>query len=123
MHSLANPIHLAHTHRARNIVLQGVIKARYGPDAVNVGDEGGFAPNIRTADEGLDLLTEAIAQAGYTREVRLGLDAAATEFYDEASGAYDLNKKIPELAGKQLMSGEELIDYYAKLCETYPIVR
>ncbi len=50
--------------------LKGVIKAKYGQDATNVGDEGGFAPNIQENREGLELLKEAIAKAGYTDKVR-----------------------------------------------------
>ncbi len=49
--------------------LKGVIKAKYGQDATNVGDEGGFAPNIQENKEGLELLKEAIAKAGYTDKV------------------------------------------------------
>jgi len=60
--------------------------------ACNVGDEGGFAPNVTGADESLDLLTEAIKEAGYTGKVQIGLDAASSEFYKE--GKYDLDFKV-----------------------------
>jgi hypothetical protein len=55
-----------------------VIKKKYGQDAVNVGDEGGFAPNISGAEEGLDLLMTAIAQAGYEGKVKIAMDVAAS---------------------------------------------
>lgn len=53
-------------------VLKGIIKAKYGQDACNVGDEGGFAPNVRDNREGLVLLTDAIEKAGYTGKVGAG---------------------------------------------------
>lgn len=60
---------------------QAEIKKRYGLDATAVGDEGGFAPNIQDNKEGLDLLNTAIALAGYTGKVSIGMDCAASEFY------------------------------------------
>ncbi|KAJ2450261.1 phosphopyruvate hydratase, partial [Coemansia sp. RSA 2337] len=51
--------------------LKSVIKAKYGQDATNVGDEGGFAPNIQSNEEGLELLTEAIAKAGFTGKISI----------------------------------------------------
>lgn len=61
--------------------MQAEIKKRYGLDATAVGDEGGFAPNIQDNKEGLDLLNTAIALAGYTGRVSIGMDVAASEFY------------------------------------------
>merc|ERR1719163_608322 len=61
--------------------LKSVIKKKYGQDACNVGDEGGFAPNILENKEGLDLLVEAIEKAGYTGKVKIGMDVAASEFW------------------------------------------
>lgn len=63
--------------------LKSVIKKKYGQDATNVGDEGGFAPNIQDNKEGLELLKEAIAQAGYTDKIKIAMDVAAAEFYKE----------------------------------------
>ncbi|KAI3835526.1 hypothetical protein MKX03_032072, partial [Papaver bracteatum] len=57
-----------------------VIKKKYSQDATNVGDEGGFAPNIQENNEGLELLKTSIAKAGYTKEVVIGMDVAASEF-------------------------------------------
>lgn len=65
---------------------------RYGLDATAVGDEGGFAPNIQDNKEGLDLLNTAIAKAGYTGKIAIGMDVAASEFFKE--GKYDLDFKV-----------------------------
>jgi enolase len=58
-----------------------------GQDATNVGDEGGFAPNIASNDEGLQLVNAAIDKAGYTGKVKIGMDVAASEFYTEVGGS------------------------------------
>ncbi|CAB4010165.1 Alpha-enolase, partial [Paramuricea clavata] len=71
--------------------LKNVIKKKYGLDATAVGDEGGFAPNFQDNKEGLELLKEAIAKAGYTDKVEIGMDVAASEFYKD--GKYDLDFK------------------------------
>ena len=63
--------------------LRDVIKEKYGPDACNVGDEGGFAPDISSAEEGLDLLKTAIQKAGYTGKIFIGMDVAASEFFKQ----------------------------------------
>lgn len=78
-----------------------------------VGDEGGFAPNLKDNEEPLKIIMEAIKKAGYKagKEIKLALDVAASELYK--NGKY-------ELEGKKF-SSEELIEYYAKLCEKYPI--
>merc|ERR1719395_322537 len=60
--------------------LKGVIKKRYGQDACNVGDEGGFAPSVQDNDEALDVLMAAIEQSGHAAKVKIGTDVAASEF-------------------------------------------
>ena len=82
--------------------------------ATNVGDEGGFAPDLATSDAALDLLVEGIEEAGYEvgTQIALALDVAATEFYRE--GHY-------EVEGRDLSSGE-MVDYLAALVEKYPLV-
>merc|ERR1712125_250915 len=60
--------------------LKGVIKKKYGQDAVNVGDEGGFAPNIQSSEDCIKLIMEAVKLAGYEDKIVLGTDAAASEF-------------------------------------------
>ena len=61
--------------------LKSVIKNKFGLDATAVGDEGGFAPNIQNNKEGLQLIKDAIEQAGYTGKVEIGMDVAASEFF------------------------------------------
>ena len=102
-------------------VLKRVIKKKYGQDATNVGDEGGFAPAIQANDEGLDLFVEAIAQAGYTGKVVIGMDVAASEFMTEDK-KYDLNFKDEKNAGKAAISALELRKLYEGFCAKYPIV-
>lgn len=82
----------------------------------NVGDEGGFAPNLASADEALGFLTKAIEKAGYApgKDVMLALDVAASEFFK--NGTYDLAGE-----GKQLDAGG-LVDLYRNLVGRYPIV-
>jgi enolase len=101
--------------------LKAVIKKKYGQDATNVGDEGGFAPNIQENKEGLELLNVAIAKAGYTGKVVIGMDVAASEFYD-SDKRYDLNFKEEKNDGSQKISGEALKDLYKSFVSEYPIV-
>jgi enolase len=65
--------------------LKKVLHDAKGPDATNVGDEGGFAPNIADAKEGLDFVVKAIDLAGYKGQVKIGIDVAASEFYDRGN--------------------------------------
>jgi enolase len=83
-----------------------------------VGDEGGFAPDLKSNEEALQVIMEAISQAGYEpgKQVMLALDVAATELYDESKKTYTLK------AENKKLSSEKLIDYYAGLVEKYPIV-
>ncbi len=83
-----------------------------------VGDEGGYAPALRSAQEVLDMLLTAICRAGYRpgEEVFLALDAAASTFYDENDRRYHLRK-----SGNKALSSAELITLYAELVEGYPI--
>ena len=84
--------------------------------ATGLGDEGGFAPELPSNRAALDLISEAIANAGYQlgSQIALALDVAATEFYTEATGKY-------EFEGKSL-SADEMIAYYAELVANYPLV-
>jgi enolase len=101
--------------------LKSVIKAKYGQDACNVGDEGGFAPSIQNNYEGVDLLMEAIKKAGYEKEVKIGMDVAASEFQLE-NKSYDLDFKTPKNDGKMVLTGAKLADLYRDLVTKYPIV-
>ncbi len=80
-----------------------------------VGDEGGFAPDLESDESAIELITEAIKKAGYTTEnTKIALDAASSEWY--ADGSYILPKR------NKKMTADELIDYYGKLCEKYPVI-
>jgi enolase len=99
--------------------LRGIIKEKYGQNAINAGDEGGFAPNVKNAFEALDLLTQAIEKAGYKGKVRIGMDVAASEFFDADKKAYNLTFKSKEATWK---SGDEMVAYYTELAKKYDIV-
>lgn len=80
-----------------------------------VGDEGGFAPDLSSDEEALELITIAIEKAGYNcDEIKIALDIASSEWYD--NGKYYLPKR------QIMMTDEELIDYYKDLCKKYPII-
>lgn len=87
--------------------------------STNVGDEGGFAPNIQSNEEAIEIVLRAIEKAGYKpgEEVYIAMDAATSEFYDEKTGLYTFKKS----SGKS-MSGEEMVDYWAEWCKKYPII-
>ena len=82
----------------------------------NVGDEGGFAPNLKSAAEALDLIVQAIGKAGYKAgdDVCLALDPAASEFFNKGKYVYEGEKKTRDIA--------EQVDYLASLAKKYPIV-
>jgi len=86
-------------------------------DKVSVGDEGGFAPQLKSNEEALDLLVQAITQAGYTTEqVKIGVDCAASNFYED--GKYKV-----KIAGEyQTMNSKELVGWYKGLVKKYPIM-
>jgi len=102
--------------------LKSVIKKKYGQDACNVGDEGGFAPGIQSNEEGVELLMEAIRKAGVVDEMKIGMDVAASEFYDAATKNYDLDFKSDKNDGSKVLTGVALIEMYQKLIKSYPIV-
>ncbi len=83
-----------------------------------VGDEGGFAPKLDSAEAALDVILQAVKDAGYSagKQIYLALDVASSEFYNK-NGTYTFKKS----SGKTL-SGKELVKFYAKLCRDYPIV-
>merc|ERR1719293_213269 len=102
--------------------LKSVIAKKYGQDACNVGDEGGFAPNILENKEGLDLVVEAIEKAGYTGKVKLGMDVAASEFWKDAEKVYDLDFKTENNDKSQCKTGEELLGMYKDFVTNYPMI-
>jgi enolase len=86
--------------------------------ATGVGDEGGFAPNLPTNEDALKVIMEAIEKAGYKpgEQIKLALDVAANELFDEKTGKYTLASEGREF------TAAELVDYYAGLVEKYPII-
>jgi len=102
--------------------LKGLAKQKYGQSAGNVGDEGGVAPDIQTAEEALNLITESIEKAGYTGQMKIAMDVAASEFYKESEKKYDLDFKNPDSDPTKWITYEQLAAQYSELCEKYPIV-
>ncbi|GAA6122620.1 phosphopyruvate hydratase [Bifidobacterium psychraerophilum] len=94
--------------------LKGVVKAR--GLSTGLGDEGGFAPNLDSNAEALDLIVESIEKAGYKpgEQIGLSLDVASSEFYDKETGKY--------LFEGELRDDDWLLDYYKGLVEKYPLV-
>nr|XP_033778173.1 alpha-enolase isoform X2 [Geotrypetes seraphini] len=99
--------------------LKNVIKEKYGKDATNVGDEGGFAPNILENKEALELLNTAIMKAGYQGKIVIGMDVAASEFYRD--GKYDLDFKSPDDPARHIVS-DKLAELYMGFVKNYPVV-
>lgn len=96
--------------------LKSVLKGRkYN---TSVGDEGGFAPDLKSNEEALEVIMEAITKSGYKagKDVLLALDPASTEFYDDKKKIYNLKSE-----GKKF-SSDQMIDYYEKLVKKYPII-
>ena len=102
--------------------LKSLAKKKYGQSAGNVGDEGGVAPDIQTAEEALDLITEAISSTGYTGKVKIAMDVASSEFYKESEKKYDLDFKNPDSDPSKWITYEQLADMYKSLASKYPIV-
>ncbi len=86
--------------------------------STNVGDEGGFAPNIKSNQEAIETVLQAIEKAGYRpgEDIFIAMDAAASEFYDEESGLYVFKKST----GDKLTSGQ-MVDFWKEWCDKYPI--
>jgi enolase len=95
--------------------LKGILKKKGLSTAV--GDEGGFAPNLRSNEEALELIMEAITAAGYKPgdQVLIALDPAASEFYDKKARKYNLDSE------KKKLNSMQMVDYYVKLAKKYPI--
>jgi enolase len=102
--------------------LKGCIKKKYGQDACNVGDEGGFAPSVQANEEALDVLMDAIKQSGHEAKVKIATDVAASEFIID--GKYDLDFKNPQspLDPKRAITSDALADVYKAWMNKYPLV-
>ena len=97
--------------------LASILKAKGYSTAV--GDEGGFAPNLGSNEEGFEVIIEAIEKAGYVpgKDVVLAMDAASSEFYNKEKGVYDLAD-----SGEGEKTVDEMIELYASLVEKYPLI-
>src|SRR5580704_10621715 len=97
--------------------LKNVLKKR--GYSTSVGDEGGFAPNLKFNEEALDVVLEAITKAGYKPGTQIGiaLDPAASEFYDKARGKYVFKK-----SDKSQRTSDQMVKFWAKWVEQYPII-
>ncbi len=87
--------------------------------STNVGDEGGFAPNIASNEEAIEIVLSAIEAAGFKpgKDIFIAMDAAVTEFYDEKSKLYHFHK-----SNNKKLTSEEMVNYWATWCKKYPIV-
>ena len=97
--------------------LKGVLKKR--GYTTSVGDEGGFAPSLKSNEEALEVVLEAITKAGYKpgAQISIALDPAASEFYDKASGKYVFKK-----SDKSQRTSDQMVKFWAKWVEQYPII-
>ncbi|MEA1924335.1 MAG: phosphopyruvate hydratase [Candidatus Altiarchaeota archaeon] len=93
------------------IELKSILLDRYGKNAINVGDEGGFAPPLQKPEEPLELILQATEELGYSGKVELALDAAASEFYQ--NGKYQI--------GGEELNGADLGTLYEEMIKKYPI--
>ena len=93
--------------------LRDILSARYGKIAVNVGDEGGYAPPIVSIKEAMDHLVKAVEVTGHAKKVLYGFDCAATHFYDAEKNMYKLEGEY--------RTRNELLDFYKDLVRSYPI--
>ncbi|MDA4111844.1 MAG: phosphopyruvate hydratase [Thaumarchaeota archaeon] len=95
--------------------LKNILKEKYGNSSTNVGDEGGYAPPLEKTTDALDAILLAIKNAGYDEsQIKLGLDAASSSFYDPKTLLYQIDGRS--------MSSTELADYYDSLVTAYPIL-
>jgi len=87
--------------------------------STNVGDEGGFAPNIKSNEEAIEIVLKSIEEAGYKpgKDIYIAMDAATTEFYDEKTGMYTFKK-----SDNRQMSSSEMVSYWKEWTEKYPIL-
>lgn len=97
--------------------LKSVLKSK--GYSTNVGDEGGFAPNIRSNEEAIETVLEAIHKAGFTagKDLFIAMDAAMTELYDEKTGLYTFKK-----SGGATMTTDEVVAYWTKWVDQYPLL-
>lgn len=88
--------------------LKSIIKKKYGLDNTAIGDEGGFAPSVKGAEDSLELLVEAIKAAGHEGKITIALDVASSEFYKD--GKYDLDFKVRQRDEECQNSADALVE-------------
>jgi len=95
--------------------LKELLKQKYGDSSINIGDEGGFAPNLNTPDEALNIIEEAVIKSNLNLgvDITLALDCAASEFYNKETGKYQVEEELE-------LSSNELVEYYISLKERHP---
>ena len=98
--------------------LKKILKQTYGPSSINLGDEGGFAPNLNTADEALDMIEKAveISNLKMGKDIFLALDCAASEYYDNQT-------KLYEIEVDKFINSNQLIEYYLELMNRHPGIK
>ncbi len=102
--------------------LKSVLKGKGLSTAV--GDEGGFAPDLPTSDAVIDLIKEAVEKAGYKwgEDIKIAMDPASTELYDEKDGKYHFPGES-KMTGKEVVrTSAEMVEFWKALCEKYPII-
>lgn len=101
--------------------LAKLLKKKFGQSAANVGDEGGFgAPQIRDENHTLEIIMEALQISGHEGKVDIGLDVAASEFYDPKAKTYNFSQKTGK--GDRILTQDQTIKLYKDLCDNYPLV-
>ncbi len=92
--------------------------------ATAVGDEGGFAPDLASPDEVIDIVKEAVEKAGYKfgDDIKIAMDVAASELFDDADGLYHFEGESKMKGEKITRTAAEMVDYYEALCDKYPII-
>jgi enolase len=101
--------------------LATLLKKKFGLSAANVGDEGGFgAPQIRDEQHTLEIIMEALQISGHEKNISIGLDVAAAEFFDAANKTYNFSKKNG--LNDRILTQDQTIALYKNLCDNFPIV-
>lgn len=102
--------------------LKAIIKKKYGAQNTGVGDEGGFAPAVSDEVEALELIVQAIDQAGYKGKVEIGLDVAASELWNDDKKLYNLDFKNSDVKVPRLKTGDEMLESYLNVLKKFPVV-
>lgn len=102
--------------------LHALLKKKFGKTATNVGDEGGFgAPQITDETHALELIMEAIKNAGLDGKIDIGLDAASSEFFDPKTKKYNMSQKAGK-TDRVYTSDQMITEVYGKMCSKFPVV-